>query len=113
MSTDRIEKEVLLKAPLERVWRAISDADEFGRAFGVLACSGRNRGHGLNLSRGSGRWDIPAGPGYRATVPGDTVSACRPHQARVRCRLGYSRHASISRTSQALFHGMRSASVRQ
>jgi len=35
MSTDRIEKEVLLKAPLERVWRAISDADEFGRWFGV------------------------------------------------------------------------------
>jgi uncharacterized protein YndB with AHSA1/START domain len=35
MSTDRIEKEVLLQAPLDRVWRAISDADEFGRWFGV------------------------------------------------------------------------------
>lgn len=35
MSTDRIEKEVLLKAPLERVWRAISDSEEFGRWFGV------------------------------------------------------------------------------
>jgi uncharacterized protein YndB with AHSA1/START domain len=35
MSPDRIEKEVLLKAPLDRVWRAISDADEFGRWFGV------------------------------------------------------------------------------
>jgi uncharacterized protein YndB with AHSA1/START domain len=35
MNPDRIEKEVLLKAPLERVWRAISDADEFGRWFGV------------------------------------------------------------------------------
>lgn len=35
MSTDRIEKEVLLRAPVERVWRAISDADEFGRWFGV------------------------------------------------------------------------------
>ena len=35
MSTDRIEKEVVLRAPLERVWRAISDADEFGRWFGV------------------------------------------------------------------------------
>jgi uncharacterized protein YndB with AHSA1/START domain len=35
MSTDRIEKEVLLRAPLERVWRAISDADEFGQWFGV------------------------------------------------------------------------------
>ncbi|HEX2285076.1 MAG TPA: SRPBCC family protein [Mycobacterium sp.] len=35
MNTDRIEKQVLLKAPLDRVWRAISDADEFGQWFGV------------------------------------------------------------------------------
>jgi uncharacterized protein YndB with AHSA1/START domain len=35
MSTNRIEKKVLLKAPLDRVWRAISDSTEFGRWFGV------------------------------------------------------------------------------
>ncbi len=35
MSSDRIEKEVLLRAPLERVWHAISEADEFGEWFGV------------------------------------------------------------------------------
>jgi uncharacterized protein YndB with AHSA1/START domain len=35
MSTDRIEKEVLLRAPIERVWRAISDSAEFGQWFGV------------------------------------------------------------------------------
>ena len=35
MTNDRIEKEVVLRAPLDRVWRAISDADEFGRWFGV------------------------------------------------------------------------------
>jgi uncharacterized protein YndB with AHSA1/START domain len=35
MTSDRIEKEVVLRAPLERVWRAISDADEFGRWFGA------------------------------------------------------------------------------
>lgn len=35
MNPDRIEKEVLLRAPLDRVWRAISDADEFGQWFGV------------------------------------------------------------------------------
>lgn len=34
-STDHIEKQVLLHAPLERVWRAISDAQEFGSWFGV------------------------------------------------------------------------------
>jgi uncharacterized protein YndB with AHSA1/START domain len=35
MSTDRIEKKILLQAPLERVWRAISDAGQFGAWFGV------------------------------------------------------------------------------
>ncbi|MGV9800167.1 SRPBCC family protein [Mycobacterium sp. NPDC003449] len=35
MSTDRIEKDVLLHAPLQRVWRAISNSEEFGRWFGV------------------------------------------------------------------------------
>jgi uncharacterized protein YndB with AHSA1/START domain len=34
-STDRIEKRVLLRAPQERVWRALSDAAEFGSWFGV------------------------------------------------------------------------------
>ncbi|MGH7506346.1 MAG: SRPBCC domain-containing protein, partial [Longimicrobiales bacterium] len=34
-STDRIEKQVLLRAPVERVWRAISDAEQFGRWFGA------------------------------------------------------------------------------
>lgn len=32
---DRIEKTVVLRAPLERVWRAISDSKEFGAWFGV------------------------------------------------------------------------------
>jgi|SRR5580658_175389 uncharacterized protein YndB with AHSA1/START domain len=34
-STDRIERKILLKAPRSRVWRALSDAEEFGRWFGV------------------------------------------------------------------------------
>ena len=33
--SDRIEKEVLLSAPLSRVWQALTDASEFGRWFGV------------------------------------------------------------------------------
>jgi uncharacterized protein YndB with AHSA1/START domain len=33
-STDRIEKRVTLRAPVARVWRAIADAQEFGRWFG-------------------------------------------------------------------------------
>jgi uncharacterized protein YndB with AHSA1/START domain len=31
----KIEKRVLLRAPLDRVWRAVTDAEEFGRWFGV------------------------------------------------------------------------------
>ena len=34
-TTDRIVKEVVLKAPLSRVWKAISDAREFGEWFKV------------------------------------------------------------------------------
>ena len=34
-TTDRIEKKVVLRAPRERVWNAISDAKQFGAWFGV------------------------------------------------------------------------------
>ena len=33
-STDKIEKQIILRAPRSRVWRAISDAKEFGQWFG-------------------------------------------------------------------------------
>jgi len=33
MNTDRIEKRIVLRAPRSRVWRAISDAKEFGAWF--------------------------------------------------------------------------------
>jgi uncharacterized protein YndB with AHSA1/START domain len=33
--TDRIEKKVILRAPRSRVWRAITDADQFGEWFRV------------------------------------------------------------------------------
>ena len=34
-TTDRIEKNILLRAPRARVWRALTDAQEFGTWFGV------------------------------------------------------------------------------
>lgn len=34
-STDRIERKVLINAPRARVWRAVSNASEFGDWFGV------------------------------------------------------------------------------
>jgi uncharacterized protein YndB with AHSA1/START domain len=35
MSTDRIEKKILLRAPRNRVWRALTDSKEFGTWFGM------------------------------------------------------------------------------
>src|SRR5260370_17857949 len=34
-STDRIENEIVLRAPRSRVWRALTNADEFGAWFGM------------------------------------------------------------------------------
>jgi uncharacterized protein YndB with AHSA1/START domain len=34
-STDRILRSITLKAPVDRVWRALSNAEEFGNWFGV------------------------------------------------------------------------------
>jgi uncharacterized protein YndB with AHSA1/START domain len=34
-STDRIERQILIKAPRSRVWRALANAEEFGKWFGV------------------------------------------------------------------------------
>ena len=35
MTTDRIEKRIELKSPVERVWRALTDFEEFGAWFRV------------------------------------------------------------------------------
>ncbi len=35
MDSDRIEKQVLLRTSLKRVWRALSDSTEFGAWFGM------------------------------------------------------------------------------
>ena len=58
MSTDRIEKKILLRAPRKRVWRALSDSTEFGTWFGV-------------------KFDGPFTPGarLRGTIVGTTVDA--------------------------------------
>jgi uncharacterized protein YndB with AHSA1/START domain len=36
VTTDRIEKQVLLRHPRSRVWRALTDSREFGTWFGAL-----------------------------------------------------------------------------
>jgi uncharacterized protein YndB with AHSA1/START domain len=50
LSTDRIEKTIELKAPIERVWRALTDHTEFGAWFRVhierpFAVGETSRGH--------------------------------------------------------------------
>ena len=35
MNTDRIEKKIVLRAPRERIWRAIVDSRQFGQWFGI------------------------------------------------------------------------------
>jgi uncharacterized protein YndB with AHSA1/START domain len=58
MSTDRIEKKILLHAPRKRVWRALTDSAEFGSWFGM-------------------KLDAPFTPGahMRGVIIGTTVNA--------------------------------------
>jgi uncharacterized protein YndB with AHSA1/START domain len=58
MSTDRIEKKILLRAPRKRVWRALTDSKEFGAWFGM-------------------KFDAPFTPGaaMRGVIVGTTVDA--------------------------------------
>ncbi len=69
-STDRIEKQVVLRAPLARVWRAVSDAREFGSWFGAA-------------------FDGPFAPGARLTgrivptaVDPQVAASQRPYEGR-------------------------------
>jgi uncharacterized protein YndB with AHSA1/START domain len=68
---DRIEREILLKAPLSRVWRALADAEEFGAWFGV-ALKGKTFAAG-NLVRGQITY-----PGYEHLVFEVLVEQIRP-----------------------------------
>jgi len=54
MSTDRIEKRIVLRAPRSRVWRALSNPDEFGRWFGARLVGGFTPG-----ARVAGQITIP------------------------------------------------------
>jgi uncharacterized protein YndB with AHSA1/START domain len=54
-SSDRIEKNVVLKAPRSRVWRAISDSNEFGQWFQIAL---------------EGPFEAGARVGFTITTPG-------------------------------------------
>ncbi len=70
-ATDRIRKQILLRAPRERVWRAIADAQKFGAWFGV-------------------RFDRPFAPGARVAgtivptaVDAQVAAMQKPHEGMV------------------------------
>lgn len=44
-TTDRVEKEMLLRAPRSRVWRSLTDSRELGEWFGVNLASGLFKKH--------------------------------------------------------------------
>lgn len=70
MSTDRIEKSVVLRAPRSRVWRAIANAGEFGSWFGVKLEGGFAPG-----AQVKGRITIP---GYEHVIMDITVERVEP-----------------------------------
>lgn len=71
--TDRIEKNVVLKAPRSRVWRALANPEEFGAWFGVKL-EGKQFAPGLRVQ---GRISVP---GYEHVVMEITVERVDPEQ---------------------------------
>lgn len=71
-STDRIEKNVFLRAPRSRVWRAIATAEEFGAWFGV-----KLEGAFAPGARVSGRITIP---GYEHVTMEITIERMDPER---------------------------------
>ncbi|HEY4379036.1 MAG TPA: SRPBCC family protein [Acidobacteriaceae bacterium] len=72
MASDRIEKQIELKAPVERVWRALTDYREFGEWFRV-----RLEGPFVvgQTARGNITW-----PGYEHLVWEAVVQAIEPQR---------------------------------
>ena len=70
--TDRIEKTIELKAPLERVWRALTDHQEFGQWFRVKLDGPFRAGE---VSTGHMTY-----PGYEHVQWRATVQKIEPHR---------------------------------
>ncbi|HEY8119267.1 MAG TPA: SRPBCC family protein [Methylophilaceae bacterium] len=62
--TDRIERSIVINAPRERVWFALSNAEDFGKWFGVnlasqtFAQGARTRGMKANSCGGNAWFDV-------------------------------------------------------
>lgn len=72
MTVDRIEKKIELKAPVSRVWKAITDHEEFGNWFRVKLDGPFVPGH---VARGNITW-----PGYEHLVWEVVVQRIEPER---------------------------------
>ncbi len=72
MTTDRIEKKIVLRAPRSRVWYAIADAEQFGAWFGA-----RLEGEFAPGARVEGRI---TSPGYEHVTMEMTVERVDPER---------------------------------
>lgn len=94
-STDRIEREILIKAPRAKVWRALSNAEEFGDWFGA-ALKGKSFAAGKRV-QGQVTY-----PGYEHLTFDVTVERMEPerllsfrwHPAAIETSVDYSKEPS-------------------
>ena len=94
-STDRIEREILIKAPRAKVWRALSNAEEFGDWFKV-ALKGKSFAAGKRV-QGQVTY-----PGYEHLTFDVTVERMEPerllsfrwHPAAIETSVDYSKEPS-------------------
>lgn len=70
MKKDRIQKSTLIKAPVSRVWRALTDSRQFGAWFRVKLTAPFKAG---KVARGHITW-----PGYEHLVWEATITAIEP-----------------------------------
>ncbi|HCZ33548.1 MAG TPA: vanillate O-demethylase oxidoreductase VanB [Holophagaceae bacterium] len=92
--TDRIEKQILLRAPRARVWRALTDAGEFGEWFrvkldGPFVPGGRTTGHITYPGYEHLRMDVLV-----ERMEAETLFGFRWHPAAVDPGVDYSREPS-------------------
>lgn len=73
ISTDRIEKQVVIRAPRSRVWQALTDTAQLGQWFGIALEAGQVAGG----SRIRGRITHP---GYEHLMFDATVERCEPER---------------------------------
>lgn len=71
-STDRIERQIHLKAPRSRVWRALSNAEEFGTWFGV-ALQGQTFAAGQRM-----KWQLNGSCGHHDVTFDVTIERLEP-----------------------------------